>query len=126
MRTYQRVSAKNGFEAAMNKVVYEIAVRTAVIWVPLCVLYMGWLWAFGKSEPNAPITWDKAPLVAPKSVTDHKPPAGVKIIELPDGSEAEFPAFMDDAAIEAVLQKQFPPKQPAKKVPNTRPKTTSF
>jgi hypothetical protein len=34
----------------------------------------------------------------------------MKLIGLPDGSEAEFPDTMDDAAIGAVLRKQFPPK----------------
>ena len=36
----------------------------------------------------------------------------VKIVELPDGREAEFPDTMDNAAIAAVLAKQFPKPAP--------------
>lgn len=41
-----------------------------------------------------------------------------KIIELPDGTEAEFPDSMDDSAIRDVLQKKFPPTAP--KVPTVK------
>jgi hypothetical protein len=35
-----------------------------------------------------------------------------KIVDLPDGTKGEFPDSMSDAAIEGVLQKQFPPSTP--------------
>ena len=43
-----------------------------------------------------------------------------KIVELPDGQEAEFPDDMDDAAILAVMRKKFPPPAAAAPAPPAR------